>query len=73
MQKVQDTNKAVKNLVEAIKDNIRITLVNAQLGKQLDLDTPKLEKVLSLVLSSADAGFLKAHSNFEKTLKDILK
>ena len=70
---IQDTNKAVKNLVESVKDNIRLTLVNAQLSKQLDIDTPKLEKVLTLIMMAADAGFTKAHPNFEKTLSNILK
>lgn len=72
MNSKNQIDRAVKNLVDGIKDAVDINIVTAARTKQIDIKPEQLPTLLALIKASIEEGHLKGSRVFTRTIADAL-
>lgn len=70
MNNKNQTDKAVRTLVDGIKDAVDANIISAVRSKQLDVKPEQLTMLLSLVKASIEEGYLKGSRVFFRSVVD---
>jgi len=72
MNSKNQIDRAVKNLVDGIKDAVDINIVTATRTKQIDIKPEQLPILLALIKASIEEGHLKGFRVFTRTVADAI-
>lgn len=72
MNSKNQIDRAVKTMVDGIKDAVDINIVTAARSKQIDIKPEQLPTLLALIKASIEEGHLKGSRTFTRTIADAL-